>query len=248
MTEYQQIKFTYDNAFPGFRIGCFRPLAPENYSQILSNLITGRSNDKAGQVMDSQVMDNQVLGGRSSIKIFQMPGKEQMVVKPFLRGGFFRFFVKKRYFRFFGESRAHLEFNMLSLARRLGISVSEPLGFIEQGRFWYRCWLVTKLVPQADTLAALALRDTEKAQEVMPCVMDEIDLMVRHGMVHADLHPGNVLISRENGVWLIDFDKACQKNIDPDLLFQKYRKRWNRAVVKHCLPPLLRRLFTRPRR
>lgn len=241
MTEYQHIEITSDDAFPGFRIGWFRPLAPEIYSRILSNLVKGQSTDKACQVMYSQV-----LGGRSSVKIFQIPGKERMVAKPFLRGGFFRLFVRNQYFRFSGESRAHLEFSMLSLARRLGISVPKPLGFIEQGRFWYRCWLVTKLVPQTDTLAALALRDEIRAQEVMPCVMEEIVLLVRHGIVHADLHPGNVLISRDNGVWLIDFDKACRKNIDPDLLFRQYRKRWNRAVVKHRLPPLLRRLFTRP--
>ena len=141
---------------------------------------------------------------------------------------------------------------MLNRARDFGINTPVPLGYFEQGRFWYRCWLVTKLVPQAETLAAVSLRDEKRVEEMMPRVMEQIELLIRNGLVHADLHPGNVLISRDAtniqdpGVWIIDFDKAGLKNIPPETLFRQYRNRWNRAVAKHGLPPLLSRLFSRP--
>ncbi len=253
MNKGQEIKIISDDAYPGFRIGWSGQSGADGYRQILLNLVKKKRTDKSGQLADRPA-----LGGRSSVKIFQIPGEERMVVKPFRRGGLFRFLVRDRYFRISGESRAQLEFTMLNLARKMGINAPEPLGFVEQGHFWYRCWLVTRLVPSAETLAALSLRDAEKAEAIMPRVMAQIEILIQNGMVHADLHPGNVLIRQgsengqnhedegDTGVWLIDFDKACPQNIQPELLFRQYRKRWNRAVVKHRLPELLSRLFSRP--
>ncbi len=229
-------------SFPGFRVGLSGPLEPEDYRPILSGLSKGRNNDKAGPVEGGNV-----LGGRVKVRLFDIPGKGTVVVKPFLRGGLFRIVVRDRYFRAWGKSRAHLEFVMLALAREKGIKVPEPLGVVEQERFWYRCWLVTRQIPQAQTLAALSLANEEKAGQIMPRVMEQVDLLVKHKMVHADLHPGNVLIGKDDGVFLIDFDKACLKSFPPLSLFRRYRKRWDRAVAKHGLPKLLSRLFVLPR-
>ncbi len=230
-----------NKSFPGFRVGVSGPLEPADYRRILSDLVKG-----PGRGNHSSLPGGHVLGGRTSVRLFDIPGKGAVVVKPFLRGGLFRIFVRDRYFRAWGKSRAHLEFAMLSLAREKGIKVPEPLGVVEQGRFWYRCWLVTRQIPQAKTLAALSLADEKKTGQIMPRVMEQVDLLVKHKLVHADLHPGNVLIGQDEGVFLIDFDKACPKCLSSSSLFGRYRKRWDRAVAKHGLPRLLSRLFVLP--
>lgn len=241
MDQYQPIKVVSDSLYSGFRVGLSGVLTMEEFRPVL--------NVAAGQ----QGVDNNcpsehvsVLGGRTPVTMVEIPGKADAVIKQFFRGGLLGFFVKDRYLKLWGPSRACMEFVMLKRAAQMGVNVPEPLGFAEQGRFCYRCWLVTRQIPGATTLAALSVADENRAARLMPQVMEQVDLMARHGMFHADLHPGNLIIDPNNKVWVIDFDKAGVKNSTSDILFMRYQARWNRAVGKHGLPEQLSHLFIRP--
>jgi predicted Ser/Thr protein kinase len=54
-----------------------------------------------------------------------------------------------------------------------------------------------------------------------------------------DLHPGNVLVTPENRLYLIDFDKARTTPVNRRRLREKYIRRWQRAVLKYRLPAFL---------
>jgi len=72
----------------------------------------------------------------------------------------------------------------------------------------------------------------------MTAVSSQVSALIEHGILHVDLHPGNVLVNPEGRLFLIDFDKArLYKNSRG--LKDKYLRRWRRAVDKHDLPPFL---------
>ena len=71
----------------------------------------------------------------------------------------------------------------------------------------------------------------------------QIQTLIRHGIWHRDLHPGNVLVDENGMPHLIDFDKARYLK-NHHLLTEKYIKRWARAIAKHHLPPELAHVMT----
>lgn len=177
------------------------------------------------------------LGGRRSVCFARLGPIGNVAIKYYTRGGIIRYFVAERYIRW-GPTRSQKEFELLQTARRLGINAPEPIAYAHQGHPFYRAWLVTRAVERHQTLAQLSLADEPSARQLMTAVSSQVSALIEHGILHVDLHPGNVLVNPEGRLFLIDFDKArLYKNSRG--LKDKYLRRWRRAVDKHDLPPFL---------
>ena len=174
------------------------------------------------------------LGGRSQAAFSYLEGVGHVVVKYYTRGGQIGRLVKHEYLRL-RKTRARREFEFFNIARHFGISAPEPIAYATCGYLFYKGWLVTRAVENHRTLAAASMESEATALRLIPKVVAQISRLVRHRLLHLDLHPGNVLVDSSDRVYLIDFDKA-RFYFNRKKLREKYLRRWHRAVVKHGLP------------
>jgi 3-deoxy-D-manno-octulosonic acid kinase len=127
----------------------------------------------------------------------------------------------------------------MQTVRQLGVNVPEPVAFAYQGRLYYIGWLITRSIPQPQSLVQLANKDVAAAQRAMPRVIDQISKLIEHRILHIDLHPGNVIVDKAGRAFIIDFDKGRLFKGPKDKLRELYLKRWQRAVKKHGLAAML---------
>ena len=183
------------------------------------------------------------LSGRTSVITDKLEGIGGVVVKRYTRGGIFRYLVKKRYLKW-GKRRCQLEYEMLRKVRSLGVSAPEPIVYAYQGGVLYKAWLITREIKQQQTLAELSCVNEERARIAMKQVVIQGTILINNNIRHADLHPGNVLVDSFDGVYILDFDKACVSRWDRNKLRDKYVMRWRRAVTKHGLPDMLSEMMS----
>jgi len=217
------------HAYHGIRLGACQSL-------------TARQLQQLQEAFDHRPVQAQgVLAGRQSVAIVELEDIGPVAVKQFARGGMLRHLNRNRYVHW-PRSRSEREFRWLEAVRRVGIAAPRPIAFAVRGRVIGQCWLVMKALAEHRSLIQAArqgrLDDTVCAQ-----VAGQIRILMAHGIWHRDLHPGNVLLDKQNNPRIIDFDKACYAN-NRRLLKRRYRKRWNRAIVKHNLPGELTRIMT----
>jgi 3-deoxy-D-manno-octulosonic acid kinase len=178
------------------------------------------------------------LGGRSAVTIAQLEGIGWVVIKHYTRGGFIRYIVKRNYIKC-GKTRSQLEYQALQNAARLGVNVPEPIAYAYHGNLFYRAWLVTREIPQQNTLAELSKIDEMQTRIAMKEVVNQIETLIRNNIHHADLHPGNILVNNTGRVFILDFDKSSISRGSRNKLRDRYLRRWRRAVSKHRLPGML---------
>ena len=178
------------------------------------------------------------LAGRSSVSIHQIGGMGRIVIKSYTRGGWVYRVVKRRYLKW-GKPRGQKEFELLQKVRQLGINAPEPIAQAHRGRPFYLAWLVTRAIHQPLSLARLSLLDEVKTQAAMTSVTAQISVLIQNGILHVDLHPGNIIVDAANNVYLLDFDRGQIGHTISAKLKDRYLARWQRAVRKHCLPPVL---------
>jgi len=183
-----------------------------------------------------------VLGGRASVQAVQIKGIGKAIVKQYFRGGMLRHFVKQKYLKW-GKTRSQSEFEKLINIRSLGLGAPEPVAFAYTTGLFYRAWLITREIEDIQTLAELSLNDETRAKEVMSGVTEQISRLIQNRICHVDLHPGNVLITSDNRIFFIDFDKAFTYRGDKMRLRGKYINRWQRSIRKHRLPEMLSKEF-----
>lgn len=213
-----------------YLIGASEELAPERV-QILTAML------------DSPERTERLpLGGRGVMIRADVEGIGRVVIKPYKRGGFLRILNDSWYVRW-GALRPSVEFELLQRVRELGIHAPEPIAFLVRGGLLYKGWLVTKEIPNQQTLAEISLQDEERLARIMQRFVAEVRLLVQHGIYHVDLHPGNVLVDDQDAVYLLDFDKARVFGRSKNQLRDRYLCRWRRAVIKHNLPEVLSELL-----
>jgi 3-deoxy-D-manno-octulosonic acid kinase len=178
------------------------------------------------------------LGGRTSITVARLQGIGSVVIKYYRRGGAIRYLIKKRYLKC-GKTRCQIEYELLQKVRRLGINAPEPVAFAYRGRLFYQCWLVTREIRDHQTLVQISRSNEEHARMAMKAVVKQVSILIKNKILHADLHPGNVIVDNQNQVYLLDFDKGGVFPGDKNTLRTRYLRRWNRAIKKHGLPEML---------
>jgi 3-deoxy-D-manno-octulosonic acid kinase len=178
------------------------------------------------------------LGGRTSITVTRLQGIGSVVIKYYRRGGVIRYLMKKRYVKC-GKTRCQIEYELLQKVRSLGINAPEPVAFAYKGRLFYQCWLVTREIQNHQTLVQISRSNEEQARRAMKAVVKQVSMLIKNKILHADLHPGNVIVDNQNQVYLLDFDKGGVFPGDKNALRTRYLRRWNRAIQKHELPEIL---------
>jgi 3-deoxy-D-manno-octulosonic acid kinase len=181
---------------------------------------------------------NSALGGRISITVTRLQGIGSVVIKYYRRGGVIRHLIKKRYLKC-GKTRCQIEYELLQKVRSLGINAPDPIAFAYRGRLFYQCWLVTREIQNHQTLAQLSRSNEEQARMTLKAVIKQVSMLIKNKILHADLHPGNVIVDNQNQVYLLDFDKGGVFPGDKNALKTRYLRRWNRAIQKHGLPEML---------
>lgn len=210
--------------YSGYTIGLRSGLSPE----IKGDLVRLFESDPAEA--------GGVLSGRVKPVRAEIPGVGAVVVKHYRRGGVIRHLVRDLYLRA-GKPRCRKEYEMLDAVRRLGVSSPEPLAWAARGRFAYRAFLVTREIPDQQSLSDIGVADPARCRFAIEKTAIYINLLLDHRIHHVDLHPGNVLVNEAGGVFVIDFDKARISRKSRERLRDTYLCRWDRAVKKYALPP-----------
>lgn len=169
-------------------------------------------------------------------------GLGPVVIKQYLRGGLMRFVLKNRYLKL-GRTRAQAEFELLQRLRPCGIRTPEPVAYAYRGFPFYAAWLVTRKIENACTLAELSRHDDRRASRLMSKVIEQVGRLIDCGCIHVDLHPGNVLVDSSDNIFIIDFDKGYMSAKNRERIYNIYRNRWRRSIIKHGLPPVLNELL-----
>jgi 3-deoxy-D-manno-octulosonic acid kinase len=182
--------------------------------------------------------ESSILGGRTSIIETCLEPIGDVVIKQYKRGGLVRFFIKETYLKL-GNVRCKIEYEQLNHARQLGINAPKPIAYAYKGGSFYKGWLVTEKIHNQQTLVKLAMADLPKAEKASMKLLDQISKMIDNRIFHKDLHPGNVLVTDTDKIYIIDFDKACIFNGSKQQLTSRYIKRWKRSISKYQLPDIL---------
>jgi 3-deoxy-D-manno-octulosonic acid kinase len=178
------------------------------------------------------------LGGRVSVSRIKLDGIGPVVVKTFRRGGLLARLVERTYLRT-GKVRSRIEFEQMEKALKMGVRTPKPVAFAYKGSLFYQAWLITREIPSAQSLAQLSNTAPNQATAALQELDRQVSILIDHKILHADFHPGNVLVDESGRVYLIDFDKASTYAGSRHALASKYRQRWYRAVQKHGLPKIL---------
>ena len=186
-----------------------------------------------------------VEGGRLGVRILELPlasgGNISSVVRGYGRGGLIaKLGIRDKYLypkAGLFSTRPFLELQTLAILQKTVGRVPEVLaaGVMKEGKF-YKGILVTKKIPGAVTLQEIG---SDKSSYGFALEAGKLAAKILSaGVLHLDLHPGNVLLSSKNEVFIIDFDKAktglneAQKQKGKDYLIE----RWARACRKQYLP------------
>ena len=188
------------------------------------------------------ISSDSVLGGRTALTFNEIDGFGSVAIKSYTRGGWVRYLIKQRYLKL-GKIRAQIEFELLQLVRNLGVNAPEPVAYAYVGTLVYKTWLITKAIDPAVSLTQLSVADEARTRLVMVSVVDQVHTLIEHNILHTDLHPGNVIVDRENQGILIDFDKGRTFSGSKNKLRDRYLRRWQRAIIKHGLPIMLNDIF-----
>jgi len=182
-----------------------------------------------------------ILTGRNSVTQIDIDKVGPVIVKSYTRGGFVSYFNKQRYF-FAKKKRNVLEFEFLLLAKKAGVNVPKPFAYASYGTLFYKAWLITRKIENAQNYVELCLNDEKKAITLLPAICDNINKLIDRSIFHIDLHPGNIVINDSDKVFILDFDKACYISGKKGKLIKKYRQRWQRAIKKYGLSDQLSKL------
>ncbi|HHP7235828.1 MAG TPA: lipopolysaccharide kinase InaA family protein [Desulfobacterales bacterium] len=191
-----------------------------------------------GMMLRSPANQDNGLGGRVAVSRITLPEIGPAVLKYYRRGGLIRRMLKDRYL-YDIRRRCRKEFDMLAGVRSLGVTAPRPLVAAFSSGLFYFCWLITEAIDSSGSLADLSHSDPVAAKRCTRQAAEQIRILIGHRILHVDLHPGNVLVGTDGRVHLVDFDRARRYRLAGSSLCSRYRRRWQRAVVKHDLPGFL---------
>ena len=187
-----------------------------------------------------EIVRNTNLSGRIRPHFWHFAEFGDVVVKHYYRGGILRHVNRRAYLKI-GSTRSGAEFEVLHHVRKIGVNAPRPVlfAFLRKNWIFYHAWLVTERIPGAESLALLACNTPERAMALLPELARQIRTLLYHGILHVDLHPGNVIVDPNDRVYLVDFDNARFGKRRKRAFLRHYVNRWERAVAKHGLPAFL---------
>lgn len=191
---------------------------------ILINMFECESNKKPAR-----------LEGRVAPQFASIPEAGPVVIKFYKRGGWISRINKEKYLKI-SKTRSRKEFEFFISAGKAGVNVPMPVAYASRGFPFYKAWLITKEIADHTSFAQLCFNEREKALSLIPEISRNIRLLIKNGIHHVDLHPGNIVIDKNNKIYIIDFDRAHYCSQNRSCLTKKYQRRWTKAIHKYRLP------------
>ena len=179
---------------------------------------------------DSHIINNTAQGRGAAV--FFKYNHLSLVYKHYQRGGLVARFLHDKCFGIkLKNTRSFREWNLLHQLQILGLPSPVPVAarVIKSGLL-YQADMVMKEIENTVTLADLCLKsDVDAAiwENVGQCIKQFHD----NNVYHADLNARNILIGKEGGVYLIDFDKGCFRGFN-DSWKASNLSRLNRSLLK----------------
>ena len=149
-----------------------------------------------------------VMGGRGAAW-FLAAGSKGWVLRHYRRGGFVARFSRSRYW-WAGEARvrAFAEYRLLANLAARGLPVPAPIAArYRRSGFTYRCDIIVERIDGAQPLG-LMLAHAALGDESWRAIGATVARFHMAGVDHADLNAHNILLGREGGVSVIDFDRG----------------------------------------
>lgn len=140
-------------------------------------------------------------------------GNINVVVKQYRRGGLVRHLNKNLYWHsHYDQSRAWLEFELLVKMTTMGLPVPMPVAGRAEKKFlqWHQATIITREIEQSVTLADCLKQRAADAGDhsVWNKVGETIKRFHSASIFHADLNASNILVTQNDEIYLIDFDKG----------------------------------------
>ena len=222
----------------------FAPQTYEEYHLVLDNILSGQAiRELIALLRTPPQRKSGALSGRAGVGAAAIDGLGRVVVKHYERGGVFSYLVRRHYLRL-GEIRPQREAEILQTVRSLGVKAPRPIGYAWKGRLFYRGWLFLEEVEHHKSLAEVSLAPNCGLRALISELAGQVQILIKNGILHIDLHPGNVLVNDSGRIFLIDFDKALYCRRGAEYLRDQYLCRWRRAVIKHELPEELSEMMS----
>jgi len=155
-----------------------------------------------------------------------------LVLKHYYRGGIVAKFNKDTYlWTGLANTRVFKEWRLLEKMKVINLPVPTPIAAkVERHIYYYRADLITQRIPDATSLGDLLVtREIEKS--MWESIGKLIKLFHKHGLYHADLNANNILVTDEQQLYLIDFDKSYFR-MKSEVWMQKMLTRLKRSFVK----------------
>jgi 3-deoxy-D-manno-octulosonic acid kinase len=138
----------------------------------------------------------------------------ELALRHYRRGGLISKWVSDRYLWLgLSRSRPWREYSLLLTLHGMGLPVPRPVAArCERDGLFYRADLITERLPGVTLAAALSssILPTMVLQAVGACIRRFHDA----GVYHADLNARNILLTEEQGVALLDFDRGRLRKDD----------------------------------
>lgn len=167
-------------------------------------------------------------------------GRERWAIRHYRRGGAMAAHLGDRYLRL-GPSRPRRELAASVTARLRGVPTpAVAAAGVYPAGLYYRCDLVTEVVPSATTLAD-ALHETDGSRDwltAMSAAGKLVDGLGEAGVLHVDLNAHNILFEEGDfdRPWVVDLDRARLLGRPDSDAAEKMRARLTRSIVKVGTP------------
>lgn len=171
-------------------------------------------------------------GGRGALRRFAYEGGHG-IIRKYRRGGVIRHFLAETYLL---DNRAERELAITGYLLEKGLPVPMPLGaYWERRGLFYRGSIATHQLDAAglcDYLGAHPGTSFEVMRHTGECIRRMHDL----GVWHADLQVHNILVTPQQQIYLIDFDKAHRQPNLSNTQRARNLLRFKRSLDKNNLP------------
>ena len=173
---------------------------------------------------------NAQTGGRNTVWHITL-GANEGVLRHYYRGGLAAKISNDRFlWTGINRCRAITEYKLLEFMRDKGLDVPEPIGArVQRYGLYYTCDLITRYIPNSKTFGSLLTHSPQSA-ELWSATGYAIKAMHNHRIWHSDLNAHNILLTQNNQITLIDFDR-CRKRKDTGWE-QSNLERLKRSLVK----------------
>jgi 3-deoxy-D-manno-octulosonic acid kinase len=167
--------------------------------------------------------------------------KKHWVLRHYYRGGLIGKIINDSYwFTSQKNTRAASEFSLLEYMQSLALPAPKPIACrVVRYGFFYRADLLSSRIEYAQDLVALLTKKPLSA-EIWKKIGSTIKRFHDNNIYHHDLNAHNILVDKNNNVFLIDFDRGEVRDKHNNNWQQANMARLQRSLVKelNILPTL----------